>query len=173
VNRRKRLGYLKKGMLRPLNLSLQKITRTQDKAQRLKIIKAIVRIQAPWVSEVLLENLKEPCEEIRDFIVQELGFREDLNLQSLYEKFSSSPWYAKSAALRVASLKKDPNAVPFIKPLIEDPNADVKCMAAAALGEIGSSEALNILVQLTKDSNLYVRKAAEEAIRKSSKLKFS
>jgi HEAT repeat protein len=41
------------------------------------------------------------------------------------------------------------------------------------LGEIGGQEARALLVGMAKDKNLYVRKAAQEALEKVSDLKFS
>jgi len=41
------------------------------------------------------------------------------------------------------------------------------------LSEIGGEEALRLLVRLKKDANPYVRAAAEEAIRKTSGVRFS
>jgi len=56
---------------------------------------------------------------------------------------------------------------------VADTNADVRRAAAAALGEIGGEEALRLLVALRKDANPYVRAAAEDAIGKTSGVRFS
>ncbi len=90
----------------------------------------------------------------------------------IYPKLQESPWYVRSATLRILEKRKDPSALPWIKPLIGDLNADVRKTAARTLGTLGTPEALTLLVKLTQDSNPYVAKAAREAMEKASRLKF-
>jgi HEAT repeat protein len=56
---------------------------------------------------------------------------------------------------------------------VADANVEVRRAAAEALGEMGGDEALKLLVVLKKDANPYVTAAAEEAIRKTSGVRFS
>jgi len=162
----KKDGYYSDAVLRKLN-SLA------DKDRRLKILKAISRLQAPWVLRVLLEGLADSCESNRDFLIKELSRREIWNFSPLYEKLSKPPWYTKSAVLRILGLRKDGAAVPAIKNTLDDPNVDVRRSAAEALGEIGGRDALALLVKLTKDGSAYVRQAASAALRKVSSVRFS
>ena len=53
------------------NAVLRKLSSLPDKDKRLKVLKAISRLQAPWVLRVLLEGLSDPCEAIRDFLIKE------------------------------------------------------------------------------------------------------
>lgn len=152
---------------------LRKLSSLSDKDRRLKVLKAISRLQAPWVLKVLLEGLSDPCESNRDFLIKELSQREIWNFSLFYEKLSKPPWYTKSAVLRFLGLRKDSAAVPAIKRLLADPNIDVRKSAAEALGEIGGKEALALLVKLTKDRSIYVRQAASAALRKVSSVRFS
>jgi HEAT repeat protein len=152
---------------------LSKIQSLPDKQKRLKIIKAIARLQASWVPKVLLETLNDPSEDVRNQIVKLLGEREFLSLNLIYSKLVKSPWYVKSAALKVMAIKKDPDSIKYIEQTIEDSNVDVRRTATRALGEIGGKEALRLLVRLAKDSSPYVRSSAEEALRKASEVKFS
>jgi hypothetical protein len=152
---------------------LRKIEILQNKQKKTKLLKTIAPLRLPWVPAVLLELLSDPCEEIRDIVVKELTARDDWPIQKAYEKLSRPPWFVKSSALRILSLKKCTDAVRHIKLVLEDPNVDVRRSAAGALGEIGGQEARALLVGMAKDKNLYVRKAAQEALEKVSDLKFS
>lgn len=154
-------------------LVLRKIRSSPEKDKRLKIIKSITSVNDSWVSEVLLEALDDPSEVIRDFIIDELGKREQVNTNMLYQKLNKPPWYVKSSVLRILGIRKDPESVKLIDSTLEDTNAEVRRSAAQALGEIGGEEALNLLNRLAKDNNLFVRKSAEEALYKASHLKFS
>mgnify|MGYP005857835531 CR=1 FL=1 len=162
----KKGGYYSEAVLRKLN-SLP------DKARRLKVLKAISQLKAPWVLNVLLERLSDSSESVRDFLIKELSQREVWNLAPFYEKLTQPPWYRRSAVLRILGLRKDAAAVSAIRGLLTDPNIDVRKSAAEALGEIGGKEALALLVKLTKDESSYVRQAAGESLRKVSSVRFS
>jgi len=151
---------------------LRKIESTREKQKRLKILKTIAKLKASWVPKVLLEALADPNEGIRDFIIKELGQREALNFTLLYQKLRRPPWYVKSAVLKILGLRKNPESIRHIKPLLDDPNVEVRRSITQALGEIGGEEALALLVRLTKDKNHYVKISAEEALSKASKVKF-
>jgi hypothetical protein len=152
---------------------LKKFEILQNKQKKAKLLKTIARLQQPWVPAVLLELLSDPCQEIRDIVVKELAARDDWPLQNAYHKLSLAPWFVKSAALRILGLKKCTDAVQHIRPVLGNPNVDVRRTAAGALGEIGGREARALLVSMAKDKNLYVRKAAQEALDKVCDLKFS
>ncbi len=152
---------------------LKKIRSLKDKQKRLKIIKSVACVEGSWVNEVLLEALDEPTEEIRDFIVQEMGKREYVDLALIYQKLSKHPWYVKTAALKILGLIKKQESISSIKVTLNDPNAEVRRSAAQVLGEIGGKEALALLNKLAKDKNQFVKRSAEEGLRKASSLKFS
>ncbi len=152
---------------------LRKLASLDDKARRLKILKAIARLNATWVFRVLLESLADPCETIRDYLVKELSQREVWSLNPFYERLKKSPWYLRSAVVKILGLRKDNAALPHIELLLGDSNVDVRKCAADALGEIDGKEVLALLVKLTKDKSIYVRSAAAEAMRKVSRVRFS
>jgi hypothetical protein len=152
---------------------LRKLNSHADKDKRLKILRAIARLKAPWVLKVLLEGLSDHCESNRDFLIKELSKREIWNFSPVYEKLSRPPWYMKSAVLKVLGLRKDSTAVRAIRTVLSDPNVDVRKTAANALGEIGGKEALALLIDLTKDPSTYVRQAAVASLRKISSVRFS
>ena len=152
---------------------LRKLALTQDKQKRLKVLKAYARLDTRLAGKVLIEALGDPCEEIRDFIVRELGERESFDPDLAYAKLSGPPWYARSAVLRVLAARRPEGAVRHIERVLGDANADVRKCAAEALGEIGGRDALRFLVRLKKDQSPYVRLAAEEGLRKASEIKFS
>jgi len=164
--RSKKDNYISKSVLR-------KIESTREKQKKLKILKAIAKLRAPWVPKVLLEALSDPSETICEFIIKELSQRKSLNYNLVYQKMLKSPWFVKSAILRILGLRKEAGAVKHIALLLDDPNVDVRRTTTLALGEIGGKEALALLVRLTKDKNPYVRLSAEEALRNASNLKFT
>lgn len=152
---------------------LRKIRSSEEKQKRLEIIKSIVGVKTTWVIEVLLEALEDPSEEVRDFIINELGKRKYINLDLIYRKLFNPRWYVKSSILKILGIRKSPLSLSLIKAVLNDSNADVRRSAAYALGEIGGKEALVLLNKLAKDKNRFVRKSAEEGLNKVSNLKFS
>ncbi len=152
---------------------LRKLASLEDRGRRLKILKAIAKLKAPWIFRVLLESLADPCETIRDFLVRELSQREVWCLSPFYERLKKPPWYVRSAVVKILGRRKDSACLPHIEPLLADSNVDVRKCAADALGEIGGKEALALLIKLTKDKSNYVRAAAAEAVRKVSRVRFS
>jgi len=152
---------------------LRKLNTLPDKDRRLKILKAIARLKAPWVLRVLVESLDDPNERNRDFLVKELIGREIWNPAALYDRLNLPPWYARSAALKILAKRADAGALCAIEKIIADPNVDVRRTAAEALSEIGGEGALAILVKLAKDKNSYVRQAARDALGKVTKVRFS
>ena len=150
----------------------KKIRSIPDKNTRLKIIKALTKVEETWVNNVLLDTLDDPCEKIRDVIILELSQRENLDIQQVCKKLTALPWYVKSSSLRLLGLKKNHYTVNKIEALIDNSNVDVRRTAAYVLGEIGGREALTLLAVLVKDKNRIVRKSAELALDKASNIKF-
>jgi len=152
---------------------LGKLARTPDKAKRQAVIAACAKVRSPWSEELLWEALADPNEGVRDFVVKELRRREPLHLEFAMKRLRLPPWYARSSALGIIGCRRIPGAVPEIGRALSDANAEVRRAAAEALGEMGGDEAMRYLVVLKKDANPYVRAAAEEAIRKTSGVRFS
>lgn len=152
---------------------LKKLASVKDKGKRLKILKACAGLQAAWPERLFWESLGDPCEAVRDFLVRNLVQRDRFDLDLALARLQKPPWYAKSAALQVLGLRKAAGAVPCIGRLAADDNADVRRNAALALGEIGGKEAVAYLVKLSQDGSVYVKTAAEQALEKTSNLKFS
>jgi len=152
---------------------LDKLARTPDKAKRQAVIAACAKVRSPWVEELLWEALADPNESVRDLVVKELRRRESLHLEFALKRLRLPPWYARSSALGIIGCRRIQGAVPEIGRAVADANAEVRRAAAEALGEMGGDEALKYLVALKKDANPYVRAAAEEAIRKTSGVRFT
>ena len=152
---------------------LDKLARTSDKAKRQAILAACVKVRFPWVEELLWEALADPNEGVRDFVVKELRRREPLHLEFALKRLRLPPWYARSSALGIIGCRRIREAVPEMGRAVADANVEVRRAAAEALGEMGGDEALKLLVVLKKDASPYVRAAAEEAIRKTSGVRFS
>jgi HEAT repeat protein len=152
---------------------LRKLGLTEDRQKRMKVLRAYARMNTPLADRILVGALADPCEEIRGFIIRELGARQDLDISLTFPKLAGPPWYARSAVLKIMGMRKDAAAIPRIEPAVRDPNADVRKCAAEALGEIGGKNAIRLLVSLKKDGNPYVRQAAEEGLRKTSEVRFS
>jgi HEAT repeat protein len=153
--------------------ALRKIKAAKDKKKRLKIIRTLFSSTDSWSSEVLLEALSDPNEEIRNLIIQELGKREDLDVEGVCQRLYHPHWCVKSSALKILSLKKSENALFHIEAMMTDPNVEVRRGIAACLGDIGGKKALALLMILEKDDNRFVQTSAEAAIRKISKLRFT
>jgi HEAT repeat protein len=152
---------------------LDKLARTPDKAKRQAILAACVKVRSPWVEELLWEALADPNEGVRDLVVKELRRRESLHLEFVLKRLRFPPWYARSSTLRIIGCRRIREAVPEMVRAVGDANVEVRRAAAEALGEMGGNEALRLLVALKKDANPYVRAAAEQAIRKTSGVRFS
>ena len=162
----------KKEKLALIYSSLSKIKAAKRKDKRFKIFQSLSRIKSPWASQVLLESLGEPSEEIRDFIIRELGSRNGLRLDLVRKGLSNHVWYIESATLRILGLLKKKKAVVHILPMLEEANIEVRRSAVEALGEIGGEKTLEILTNLTKDDNPFIRASAKKALQKASNLKF-
>lgn len=155
------------------NALLKKLDIFRDRAKKIRMMRALAHLDAPWVPSVFLELLGDGIEEIRDLAVRELSRRDNWPAAALYERLDRPPWYTKSACLRVLAEKKDRAAAVHIKRLIDDPNVDVRREAALALGAIGGPAARLLLVRLTRDKSRYVRAAAEEMLDRICDFKFS
>ena len=155
------------------NAFLRKIALTQDKEKRMKVLRAYARLDTRLADKVLIEALGDPCEEIRDFLIKELGERGSFDADLAYTILLGPPWYARSAVLGVLAARRVAGAVRHIARVLGDTNADVRKCAAEALGEIGGKESLPLLVRLAKDQNPYVKAAAQNALRKASSVRFS
>jgi hypothetical protein len=152
---------------------LLKLGRTPDKAKRRKILGACARVRLPWAEELLWEALADPCEGIRDFVTKELCLRQTVRLGLAVRRLHLPPWYARSAALAIIGHRRIGEAVAEVGLAAGDANAAVRREAALALGELGGEVAVRILVLLKKDANPYVRAAADQAIGKTSGVRFS
>lgn len=151
---------------------LKKIKTTKDRDKRLKLIKALARSKKTWVCNVLVDSLEESCEDIREYLIRELGQRDDLDLDILYPKLTALTWHVKSSSLKILGMRRNPQSLIQISKILSDPNADVRAKAAWALGEIGGKQALALLSKLTRDENNFVRMSAEKALQKASQLRF-
>ena len=153
---------------------LAKLARVPDRAGRQKIVAACAKVPHPWSEELLWEALADPNETVRDVVVRCLCERRPgLHAGWAMSRLRRPPWYARSSALAVIGRRRLREALPAIDAMTEDPNVGVRRAAAEALGEIGGDEAVRLLVRLRKDANPYVRTAAEEAIVRTSKVRFS
>ncbi|MFC2165931.1 HEAT repeat domain-containing protein [Acidobacteriota bacterium] len=153
--------------------ALRKISAAKDRRKRLELIESMVPIKDSWASGVLLESLDDRNEEIRKLIIQELGIRDDLDLEIVTEKLSHPLWYVKSSALKILGLKRDKGVLIHIEALLTEPNVEVRRAIASALGDIGGKKSLSLLLKLSKDRNKFVRGSAEEAIAKVSNIRFT
>jgi HEAT repeat protein len=161
--------------LDPLELSKsaqKKIAETKDKGERLKVLQSLAKLDALWTQNVLLNALADPHEEIRNYIVQQLAQKENLDLNLLYSRLSKPPWYIKTEILKILGIRKNPRSAKHIEVVLNESNDEVRRTAAAVLGNIGGEFARSLLVKLTRDQNPFVRKAAEKSLNETSNLKF-
>lgn len=155
------------------NAVLRKLDIIRDRGKKLRMIRTLGHLDLPWVPAVFIALLGDAVEEVRDLAVRELVRRDDWPSSAVYGRLDRPPWFAKSAALRILAERRDKEAVPHIRNLIDDPNVDVKRSAALALGAIGGREARALLVTLAKDPSRYVRTAAEQMLERLCDFKFS
>lgn len=156
-----------------LHSAQKKIHAAKERQDRLKIIKSIANSNAAWSDEILIQALQDPSEDIRDFVVKELGSREKLDLKQLYQRIERPPWYVKTCCLRILGLRKNLSSIRHIEPLINDPNIEVRRTLALVLGEIGGKKAQDLLNLLVKDKSSFVRAAAKQALPRASDTKIS
>lgn len=153
--------------------ALRQIRNAHGKEERHALLQEIDRNPGEWATDALFSCLDDPCEKIRDFLVEALGRRNNLNPDQIHAKLHSSPWFVKSAILKIFGRQKNPEWTGAIEDILNEPNADVRCTAAQILGDIGGDDALNLLLVLAKDSNRFVQSSAEKSLQKISDLKFS
>jgi HEAT repeat protein len=152
---------------------LLKLARTPDKAKRIRLLAACVKVGRPWVEELLWEALADPSEGVRTFAAKEILRLPAVRLELAQKRLRLPPWYARSSVLSIIGARRIAGAVPEVVRAAGDANVDVRRAAAEALGEIGGEEAVRALVRLKKDPNPHVRAAAEAAIGKTSSVRFS
>ena len=151
----------------------EKLGLIQSRARKIRLLQDAGRLQAEWPTLLFVELLSDPIEEIRDLAVRELIERRDAPLDEICRRLGRPPWFAKCAVLRVLAAKKSAPTAKSVRAVVDDPNAEVRKTAAAALGEIGGREARSLLVRLSRDVNAYVRAAAVKALDKICDFKFS
>lgn len=156
-----------------LALSAQKkIAESKNKEERFKVLQSIVRLDTPWIYDVLLNALADPNEEIRHYITTQMAQKENLDLSLLYNRLSKPPWYIKIEVLKILGLRKNPSSAKHIEIALNESNDEVRRTAAVTLGQIGGEVARTLLVKLTQDQNPFVRKTAEKSLNETSDLKF-
>jgi HEAT repeat protein len=151
---------------------LSKLSRTPLKTDRQRILAACAKVHRPWAEELLWEALADPNEAVRDLVVKELRVRQEIHPEWAVRRLRLPPWYARSSVLTIIGCRHMRAALSGIALAVCDSNAEVRRAAAGALGELGGEEAVRLLVRLRKDPNPYVRAAAEEAIGKTSGVRF-
>jgi HEAT repeat protein len=152
---------------------LLKLGRTPLKADRQRILAACAKLGRPWAEELLWEALADPNEAVRDLVVKTLRERREIHAEWAVRRLRLPPWYARSSVLTIVGSRRMREALAGIGVAAGDTNAEVRRAAAWALGELGGEEAVRLLVRLRKDPNPYVKAAAEEAIGKTSGVRFS
>ncbi len=153
--------------------ALNTIQGARDKETRLKIIQEIANSKESWVCEVLIQTLRDPNEDIRNYIIGELSNRENLDQNLLYQRLHKPPWYAKTGCLRILGKRKNASSIKHIESLVNDPNIEVRRTLALVLGEIGGKRALALLTKLSEDNSSFVRAPARQALQEASQAKFS
>jgi len=150
----------------------KRLEESKNKEERFAVLRSIANLNTAWAYEVLLNALADPHEEIRRFLVARLAQKEDLDLNLLYKRLQTPPWYIKIEVLKILGLKKNQRSAKHIEAVLGESNDEVRRTAAQVLGEIGGDHARSLLVKLTRDSNPFVRKAAEKSLNATSELKF-
>ena len=152
---------------------LLKLARTPDKAKRIRLLAACVKVRRTWVEELLWEALADPSESVRTFAVKEILRLPAVRIELAVKRLRLPPWFARSSVLGIIGVRRIAEAIPEVVRAAGDANVDVRRSAAEALGEIGGEAAVRALVRLKKDPNPHVRAAAEAAIEKTSNVRFS
>ncbi|MBN2245762.1 MAG: HEAT repeat domain-containing protein [Candidatus Aminicenantes bacterium] len=152
---------------------LKKVKSIQDKNKRLHVINALSTIKRPWIGRVLSDCLDDPSEQIRDRLLSILGSWDNLDVDRLYPRLNTPPWYVKSIILKLLGNRQEQNAIPHIARLIYESNADVRKTMAETLGQLKGKKSLALLAVLLKDQNQFVRAAAEKAIKAASEIRFT
>lgn len=161
--------------LHPPSASLSKNNQTavKKKQQPLQTIKELIKESPPSLNIHLLELLADPRENVREFIIKFLSSQEhSLPLELLVDKLKEPPWFRKTAILKIIANRKEILLLDSLAGLTNDPNTAVRCELARTLGALALPQALSLLSQLTKDANPYVRRTAERALAKASKIRF-
>jgi len=152
---------------------LLKLARTPDKAKRIRLLAACVKVRRTWVEELLWETLADPSESVRAFAAKEILRLPAVRIELAVKRLRLPPWFARSSVLSIIGERRIAEAVPEVVRAAGDTNVDVRRSAAEALGEIGGEAAVRALVRLKKDPNPHVRAAAEAAIDKTSNVRFT
>ena len=136
--------------------------------ERVEAVIALEDVESPKVVPVLIKLLKDKEEPVRDVAITNLATFEtqppvDALLLHLLEKADSMERYGLLRAIAKGQYKHDGLAV---TPCLEDPDWTVRRSALQALGVLGKTEHVPLMVPLATDKEAAVRSATFESLAK-------
>ena len=119
------------------------LSENRDNGERLKVLPSLTKQDALWTQNVLLDALADSNEEIRNYIVQQLSQKENLDLNLLYIRLSKPPWFIKTEILKILGILKNPRSAQHIEAVLNESNDEgLKTAAEKSLNGISTLKLL-------------------------------
>jgi HEAT repeat protein len=146
---------------------LAKALKQENQVTRVRILKALEKLEDPRATPSILEALDDCCQEVRRTAMQALSWIGDERARPSFlealrdDDFSCRFW----AAIGLQKVGDESCLEELIKAL-RDPDEGVRYQAVYALAEIGDRRAVNPLLEALEDECAHVREAAMFNLRK-------
>lgn len=120
-------------------------------------VRLIARILRGDAVEVLKKLLNTQEKELRYFIVTALGETEDIRcVPTLIECFKDNFWQIRQKACEMVALMKH-GAIPYLEAALTNESEDVRYWSVRAIGRIGGTPAMRVLLEVKKHPNNRMR----------------
>lgn len=160
------LKSMKKGKEEEKSLKeeIERILTRGEKKEKIELIEKLKDREEKWVFNTLLNFMEDPSWEVRNHALKALGAREDIDLHALLSLLKKPQWYVKSSVLELLGQKRLAVISQEVLDLKKDSNIEVKMKLIEFFSRIGGEEVIQHLVDLSRDSHSWVRKAAQNAL---------
>ncbi len=139
------------------------------KEDRFVIYKKISNLKSDKRKELLLSGLSESSWEIRDFISNIICNDNVFEVKDIINIAENPLWLVRREGLKILGKRKEDILFDYTDKILEDTNADIKITFIEAAENIGGKTAYTTIYKFKKDSNQWVKKRADKALKNLSK----
>jgi hypothetical protein len=139
------------------------------KEDRFDIYKEISNLKSDKRKELLLMGLSESSWEIRDFISNIIFNDNAFSIEDIMNIAENPLWLVRREGLKILGKRGEEILFNYTDKILEETNADIKITFIEAAENIGGKKAYTTIYRFKKDSNQWVKKRAEKALKTLSK----
>ncbi len=138
------------------------------KEDKFKIYKKIAKMKSEKRKELLLLGIDENSWEIRDYISNIISKDKIFQLEDIIKIAENPLWLIRKEGLKILGERKEEILFNYTDKILEETNADIKITFIEATENIGGRKAYTVIYKFKKDSNQWVKKRAEKALKSLS-----